>query len=42
MLYTGAEVANITFKPMLCTFEMDIMKKMGIKEKRIAKQSFWY
>ncbi|KAJ8965967.1 hypothetical protein NQ314_003815 [Rhamnusium bicolor] len=40
---TGAnEVTDITFVPKLCTFEMDIMENMGIKEDRIPAKSYWY
>uniref|UniRef100_A0A6P7FTD1 Large ribosomal subunit protein uL24m n=1 Tax=Diabrotica virgifera virgifera TaxID=50390 RepID=A0A6P7FTD1_DIAVI len=40
---TAADVASeITFKPELKTFEMDIMDKMGIKEDRIPPKSYWY
>ena len=35
-------VTEITFEPKLCTFEMDIMKEMGIKENRWPKKSYWY
>ncbi|XP_059617953.1 large ribosomal subunit protein uL24m [Phlebotomus argentipes] len=35
-------VEEITFKPALCTFEMDIMREMGIQEDRIPKKSYWY
>ncbi|XP_043684130.1 probable 39S ribosomal protein L24, mitochondrial [Vespula pensylvanica] len=36
------EVAKVTFKPALKTFEMDIMDNMGIKEDRTPKKSYWY
>ena len=35
-------VEEITYEPKLCTFEMDIMDKLGIKESRIPKKTFWY
>lgn len=35
-------VTEITFKPQLSTFEMDIMKDMGIEEHRVPKKSYWY
>ncbi|GAB0098880.1 Probable 39S ribosomal protein L24, mitochondrial [Sergentomyia squamirostris] len=35
-------VEEITFKPTLQTFEMEIMKEMGIQEERVPKKSFWY
>ncbi|XP_034947792.1 probable 39S ribosomal protein L24, mitochondrial [Chelonus insularis] len=35
-------VEEITFKPALKTFEMDIMDKMGIKEDRIPAKTYWY
>ena len=38
----AADVEDITYVPELCTFEMDIMKKMGIKEDRYAKKTYWY
>lgn len=40
---TPANLAEaVTFKPQLKTFEMDIMDKMGIKEDRIPKHTYWY
>ncbi|XP_058789013.1 large ribosomal subunit protein uL24m [Phymastichus coffea] len=36
------QVEQITFKPSLKTFEMEIMEKMGIKEDRIQKPTYWY
>ncbi|KAK4884206.1 hypothetical protein RN001_000477 [Aquatica leii] len=36
------DVGEITFEPLLKTFEMDIMDKMGIREDRIPKKSYWY
>lgn len=38
----SAEIDKITFEPKLCTFEMEIMDKMGIKEDRIPPKSYWY
>ncbi|KAF7267658.1 hypothetical protein GWI33_019147 [Rhynchophorus ferrugineus] len=38
----GSVVTEVTFKPKLCTFEMDLMDKMGIKEDRIPPKSYWY
>lgn len=38
----GSDVGEITFEPRLCTFEMDIMEKMGIKEDRVPPKSYWY
>ncbi|CAG9864305.1 unnamed protein product [Phyllotreta striolata] len=35
-------VSEITFKPELKTFEMDIMEKMGIEEDRIPAKTYWY
>ncbi|XP_035730413.1 probable 39S ribosomal protein L24, mitochondrial [Vespa mandarinia] len=39
---TKEEVTKVTFKPVLKTFEMDIMDNMGIKEDRTSKKSYWY
>lgn len=36
------DVEKITFKPELKTFEMDIMDKMGIKEDRVPRKTYWY
>lgn len=36
------DVLNITFKPELETFEMSIMKEMGIEEDRVPAPSYWY
>lgn len=33
---------QITFKPKLATFEMEIMESMGIKEDRVPAKSYWY
>lgn len=35
-------VTEITFKPKLSTFEMDIMKSMGIEEDRVPRKTYWY
>ena len=35
-------VKDITYEPNLGTFEMDIMKKMNIKEERIPRKTWWY
>ncbi|KAL1459637.1 hypothetical protein WDU94_011601 [Cyamophila willieti] len=37
-----ADVMEVTFKPSLSTFEMDIMKEQNIEENRIPVKSFWY
>ncbi|KAK7083265.1 39S ribosomal protein L24, mitochondrial [Halocaridina rubra] len=37
-----SELTRITFQPKLKTFEMDIAEKMGIKEDRIPRKTFWY
>ena len=36
------EVERVTYEPGLQTFEMAIMEKMGIKETREPRKSFWY
>lgn len=38
----GKVVTEITFKPTLQTFEMDIMNQMGIVEDRIPTKTIWY
>ncbi|OWR49668.1 putative 39S ribosomal protein L24 [Danaus plexippus plexippus] len=38
----ASDVTKITFQPKLCTFEMDIMESMGIKEDRVPAKSYWY
>lgn len=38
----AATVTEITFQPELATFEMDIMKAMGIKEDREPQKTYWY
>lgn len=40
---TDSKVATaITFEAKLSTFEMDIMKSMGIEEEREPGKSYWY
>lgn len=39
---TGDIVSEVSFKPALSTFEMDIMKAMGIEEDRIPAKTYWY
>ncbi|KAG7177602.1 probable 39S ribosomal protein L24, mitochondrial [Homarus americanus] len=36
------ELTRITFEPQLKTFAMDIADKMGIKEDRIPRKTYWY
>ncbi|CAB3372472.1 Hypothetical predicted protein [Cloeon dipterum] len=36
------ELSKITFEPKLCTFDMEIMEKMGIKEDRNYAKTYWY
>ncbi|KAK2579464.1 hypothetical protein KPH14_010779 [Odynerus spinipes] len=36
------EVEKVTFKPVLKTFEMDVMDSMGIEEDRVPKKVYWY
>lgn len=38
----GGVASEITFNPTLATFEMDIMKSMGIEEHRVPKKTYWY
>lgn len=38
----AAVASEITFEPSLQTFEMEIMKEMGIEEDRIPGKTFWY
>jgi large subunit ribosomal protein L24 len=38
----ATEVMEITFKPALKTFEMDIMEHMGIQEDRVPAKTYWY
>lgn len=39
---TADVVKEITFKPSLQTFEMEVMKEMGIEETRVPCKTFWY
>jgi len=39
---TAAVASEITFEPTLQTFEMEVMKAMGIEEDRIPGKTFWY
>lgn len=39
---TAAVASEINFEPTLQTFEMEIMKEMGIEEDRIPGTTFWY
>lgn len=39
---SGKVVEEITFKPSLQTFEMEVMKEMGIEEDRVPHKTFWY
>jgi large subunit ribosomal protein L24 len=39
---SGSVASEITFKPSLQTFEMEIMREMGIEEERVPKKSYWY
>ena len=36
------QVEMVTYEPNHGTFEMDIMRIMGIKEDRVAKKTYWY
>ncbi|KAL1396341.1 hypothetical protein pipiens_010579 [Culex pipiens pipiens] len=38
----GDVVKEITFKPSLQTFEMEVMQEMGIEEDRTPRKTFWY
>lgn len=38
----SSEISEITFSPKLETFEMSIMRTMGIKEDRIPTKTYWY
>lgn len=38
----SADVLAVTFEPKLETFEMNIMREMGLKEDRIPARSYWY
>lgn len=35
-------VEEVTYEPSLATFEMDIMRQMGIEETRVPKKTWWY
>lgn len=35
-------VTEITYQAKLCTFEMDIMESMGIKDDRVPTKTYWY
>ena len=35
-------VNDTTYVPTLATFEMDLMQKYGIEEKRTPRKTFWY
>ena len=39
---SAKNVEEITFEPKLCTFEMEIMQNMGIKEDRVPRKTWWY
>ncbi|XP_014278315.1 large ribosomal subunit protein uL24m [Halyomorpha halys] len=39
---TSDALSEVTFSPRLETFEMNIMKSMGLKEERIPTQTYWY
>lgn len=39
---TEADLKEITFSPLLKTFEMDVMDDMGIKEDRVPAKTYWY
>lgn len=39
---TSDDLSEVTFSPTLETFEMNIMKSMGIKEERLPVQTYWY
>lgn len=39
---TADDLTKITFKPKLETFEMSIMKSMGIEETRTPSKTYWY
>lgn len=36
------DLKKITFKPLLKTFEMDVMDEMDIKEDRVPAPTYWY
>jgi large subunit ribosomal protein L24 len=35
-------VEDITYEPRLATFEMDVMRALGIEETRRPKRTYWY
>lgn len=39
---TEDDLKEITFSPLLKTFEMDVMDDMGIKEDRVPAKTYWY
>ncbi|BES99469.1 ribosomal protein L24 [Nesidiocoris tenuis] len=39
---TDKDLTEITFKPTLSTFEMDVMKAEGIVETRTPSKTYWY
>nr|BAN20978.1 mitochondrial ribosomal protein L24 [Riptortus pedestris] len=39
---TSDDLSKITFSPKLETFEMSVMKSMGIEEERIPTKTYWY
>merc|ERR1712141_268698 len=39
---TADVVEEVTYKPKLATFEMDLMKIYNIKEDRTPRKTFWY
>lgn len=39
---TGDLAAEVTYKPKLSTFEMDIMEEQGIVEEGVPKRTYWY
>lgn len=32
----------VTYEPTLATFEMDVMRSMGLREDREPVRSYWY
>lgn len=38
----AAVASEITFEPTLQTFEMEVMKEMGIEDDRIPARTYWY
>ena len=35
-------VEEVTYEPKLCTFDMDIMDNLNIKEDRTPLKTYWY